>query len=398
MEARRALRVVHLLSGLSIGGKERVALQLASCGLRGGERHSLTLYDEPFRPGTSDFDPGAVPWQYLPRKKGFDVPFALRLGWLLCAERADVIHAHNETGIVYAALALALVRKTRAKLVGTYHTWPPRMTRRGQFVARWAASRGTTVAVSQDLSDRLVCGGWLSRCDVIPNGVDIGAFSPNPSIANAPRRHPLSEGRVVVNVARYDPIKGQDDLIAAAEIVHREMPKAVFVIAGDGPARASLEAAAERHPYVRIVGPVRNVAALLRAADLFVLPSHDEGTPMALLEAMATGCPSVATDVGGVRAILEWKGPSAGTLVPARNPDALAEAILGILRAPSRATAMGQSARVRAEAFGADAQWVRYSAIYHERCTTSRAPMVRSGLSTHAEGGFARNWRMRRNS
>ena len=128
-------------------------------------------------------------------------------------------------------------------------------------------------------------------------------------------------------VARLTHEKGIDRLIRAAPTVVAKCPEVRFVIVGDGPERPLLEAEAGRlgvDAHFHFAGHRADVGELLPAFDLFVLPSLREGLPFAVLEAMSAGLPVVATRVGGVpEAVAEGV---TGLLVPADDPDALADA------------------------------------------------------------------------
>jgi glycosyltransferase involved in cell wall biosynthesis len=152
-------------------------------------------------------------------------------------------------------------------------------------------------------------------------------------------------------VARLTPQKGLLDLVeAAAEVVPR-VPNVRFVLAGDGELRAQLEArvaALGLTQQVRFAGsrPLTVLARWLGAADLFLLSSHYEGMPLAMIEAMAAGCPVVATSVGGIPDVIA--DSNGGIVVPAKNPHALAAAIIEILSDPEKRRAMAAAARQRA--------------------------------------------------
>jgi glycosyltransferase involved in cell wall biosynthesis len=137
---------------------------------------------------------------------------------------------------------------------------------------------------------------------------------------------------------------------------------------------AELSARARDHGLagrVHLLGLRSDIAALLSAADVFVLPSLSEGLPLALLEAMFAGCPIVASDVGEVGAALAHG--EAGMLVPPGDPAALAEALDALLGAPDRARAMGARAASRAAAEYDIARMVnRYVDTYHALLQTAR--------------------------
>jgi glycosyltransferase involved in cell wall biosynthesis len=166
-----------------------------------------------------------------------------------------------------------------------------------------------------------------------------------------------------VTTARLDAQKGLLHLVEAA----RAVPAAVFLIAGEGPERTDLEAAARRSAVedrVRLLGPRDDVPALLAACDVFVLPSLFEGAPLAILEAMAAGRPVVASRIGGVDELL-LDGVT-GLLVPPADPAALAGAILRLIATPALRVRLADAGRERARAFDAPAMARAVMALYDE--------------------------------
>jgi len=144
----------------------------------------------------------------------------------------------------------------------------------------------------------------------------------------------VNDERVVLAVGRLSKEKAHIDLIAAFARLLKANPeiKCKLIIAGEGPERVSLEAAAESFgckAKVIFAGQVTDVRAFYAAADAFALPSHSEGSPNVLLEAMAAGLPIVATEVGGVPEMVEQN--QSALLVPANGPTALAGAISRVL-------------------------------------------------------------------
>lgn len=159
----------------------------------------------------------------------------------------------------------------------------------------------------------------------------------------------LPSGRpLVLYLGRLSPVKGPHHLVDAAAEVLREAPEACFVLVGDGPLGASLQAAVrERGMQDSFVFagfvPHDRVGHFLAAADLLVLPSLSEGLPHAVLEAMSFGLPVVASAVGGVPEVV-CEGVS-GHLVPPGEPDKLALGILSLLRDPERRRRLGEAGR-----------------------------------------------------
>jgi teichuronic acid biosynthesis glycosyltransferase TuaC len=214
----------------------------------------------------------------------------------------------------------------------------------------WSLPKATRiVAVSRALADEVVAlGVRRERVAVVMNGVDPELFKPRDRAA-ARRELGLSiagtgsatgsaesiAGPIAVYVGNLKPEKGVLDLGKAWQLVAHQMPDATLLVVGDGPLKDELETMTKPLAgRVRLIPrqPLERVPLYMAAADLLVLPSHSEGTPNVVLEALASGRRVVATSVGGVPDLLT--SPALGTLVPAREPAALANAIVASLRTP----------------------------------------------------------------
>lgn len=199
---------------------------------------------------------------------------------------------------------------------------------------------------------------------VIPNGVP----APSPRRPRDVVRTALSasvEHRVVLTAGRLVRQKGMDLLVDAFAEVHGTDPRSVLVIAGDGPEHAALRSRADRlgvSSAVRFLGHRDDIADLLVAADLFVLPSRAEGLPLVVLEAMASGLPVVGTRVcGNDEAVVD--GVTGFLAHP--NAASLAAAMLAVLADEKLRSAMGGAARCRYEReFGLDRMVTRTLAVH----------------------------------
>jgi glycosyltransferase involved in cell wall biosynthesis len=229
----------------------------------------------------------------------------------------------------------------------------------GNRLASWLSDK--IVAVSGDAAEvaRHVEKVPDRKIEIIWNGIDVERFfavEVRPSISQR-----------AIHVARLIyPTKDQVTLLHAVRRVVDAEPGFSLDIVGDGPYRAELEALCDElklRRHVRFLGQRDDVHALMSQADMFVLSSITEGLSITLLEAMATGLPIVATRVGGNPEVVA--DGETGLLVPPRSPDALAEAILRLVRDPQSARRMGAAARQRAElSFDIRRVVARYEELY----------------------------------
>jgi glycosyltransferase involved in cell wall biosynthesis len=152
---------------------------------------------------------------------------------------------------------------------------------------------------------------------------------------------------VVTTVGRLTAIKQHDLLLEAISLLATKSPDLVLLIVGDGELRQALEsevAARGLQRTVRFLGWRGDLERVYAATDVFVLTSRNEGTPVALIEAMASGLPAVSTDVGGVRDVVV--SPDAGSLVPFGDAGALADALQRYAESAAIRETVGRAARV----------------------------------------------------
>jgi glycosyltransferase involved in cell wall biosynthesis len=182
--------------------------------------------------------------------------------------------------------------------------------------------------VAQQLGD---APGAPRNILVSGNAIDDAIFNPPPDSQ--------ARERMLLCAGRLSPGKGVEELLSAAAVVMQHDTSLRMVVAGDGPLRSALEqqalreGIAERVIFIGQVSDRQELAALYRRAMLFVLPSHHEGLPTVLLEAMACGCPVIATAVGGIPGVVHHA--ENGLLVPPRQAEILADAILQALADPA---------------------------------------------------------------
>jgi glycosyltransferase involved in cell wall biosynthesis len=215
----------------------------------------------------------------------------------------------------------------------------------GRSIARRCKQADAVVSISREITLELLSAGYEpARIHALPNGVPVPArpWSVRPGWSSSPR---------AVYVGRLAPEKGLETLVDAWPSVRAEYPRARLVLVGEGPERPALQAQVERlglSDAVELAGYAEDPSGRLRDADLFVLPSREEGMSIALLEAMALGIPLVATAIPGNRPLVQ--DGVHGRLVPPDNPQALARVLCEQWADFDRAVAQGQSARRRVNA------------------------------------------------
>lgn len=219
----------------------------------------------------------------------------------------------------------------------------------------------------------------LERISVIHRGRDPGPFAPPPAHVVAAVRRSLgveNGSPLLLNVARLQHRKGQEELLAALAVVVRKHPQVRLLIAGEGAYRQRLAELIDTYglsEHVRLLGLREDVPQLLHAADLFVLPSHFEGHSGSLLEAMFAGKPIIATDIGPTRESITHM--ESGCLVPVGDALALAEAILRQLEDPAAARRLGAEARrVALERFQTAVAAHRHEELYDRLVARSTEP------------------------
>ncbi|MGE5049742.1 MAG: N-acetyl-alpha-D-glucosaminyl L-malate synthase BshA, partial [Deltaproteobacteria bacterium] len=326
----------------------------------------------------------AVPLEQPPPvgTQAFTFALAARLVEVVQRERIEVIHAHYAVPhAAAAALARAALEGAAPPLVLTLHGTdvPAADAARGevQLLRKLALDADAVTVPSAALGraarERLGLPEQR-RVEVIPNFVDTVRFSPGPDRSALAELFPcrdLRSARVLCHASNFRPVKRPLDLLHILARVQERMP-AVLVLVGDGPERARVEAEARRlglSADVAFAGAVRNLPPLLRACDLFLLPSAHESFGLAALEAMSCGLPVVGSLTGGLPEVVE--DGETGFLANPGDVAAMGGAALRILSDDPLRGRLSRAARDRAvRLFRAEEVLLRWEALY-ERAVES---------------------------
>ena len=304
-----------------------------------------------------------------------------RLGAAARRHGVDVIHSHLNMANASSRLAGAVVRVPH---ISTIHAEP---TSASEDTARRIWADGLTARLSTRIvgvspqTAELYARKFRVRHDrvlAIPNGA--APRRPAPGFDRARKRAELvgslgDEARIVLCAARLDEAKGIGDLIRAAGSLRHRVPALRVLIAGQGPHEQRFRqgiADAGLDGVVRLLGHRDDMGDLLASADVFCLPSHSEGLPTTVLEAMHAGVPCVATAVGGTPFLV--RDGETGLLTPAADPERLTSALAGILTDGASAARMAQAASAMVmRSFTPAAMTAAYAALYRELATAGRA-------------------------
>ncbi|OYV02100.1 MAG: sugar transferase [Burkholderiales bacterium PBB5] len=261
---------------------------------------------------------------------------------------------------------------------------PQGLRKRQQWIRRlYAPFVHHHIALSRDLSDYLTQRVRLpaSRVSQIYNGVDIARFAPAPGGRQMLPGCPFNDPglQLVGTVGRMSTVKAQPLLAQAFVAALQRQPdlrrRLRLVMVGDGPLRAEAQAVLQAGGVADLAwlpGERQDVPDVMRGLDAFVLPSLAEGISNTILEAMATGLPVLATQVGGNADLVD--DAQTGWLVPAGDVPALAEGLLKLACDPMRAQGMGRLGRKRVEAhFSLPAMVASYQSLYQRLLDVRRA-------------------------
>jgi glycosyltransferase involved in cell wall biosynthesis/ribosomal protein S18 acetylase RimI-like enzyme len=352
----RPVRVLHIVGESRYGGVATIIFGLARVARAESWQVDILTTDSVFQQAVKQHGFGLVDLDVIRRaiRPLWDLRGLVRLIKFLRRGDYDIVHTHTSKGGFVGRLAARLAGVP--SIVHTMHGFAihegsPALgrliySRLERLASRWC---DRIVSVSEFHRDWAI---RLGICDprhivAIPNGITEPCRNPAVESAQLRRSLGILPGDLfILSAARLASDKGLDDLIRAAAMLPPGSSPLRFAIAGDGPSRVALECLARSLGVigrVTFLGFRHDVADLLAACDMVVLPSLREGLSIALLEAMAAGKPIVATSIGSQREVASHG--EIACLVPPGDAQSLCQGILGLAQDPERMTRLGANAR-----------------------------------------------------
>lgn len=374
---QRPLKILQLVSSLTVGGAEQIVLTLAERIARPQfEVHvcSLSVVGENrLEPAFRDLP---VTLLSLNATRFYDWRTAQQVRRHVRREEIDVIHTHlTDADIIGRFIARTLSLPVLSTLHNVPHNYESQRRDRywlQRFTARYWATH--LVAVAPYIRD-LYVQKWNippTRISAIQNSIRMERFL---SVAPGVPDSRDAEGPIITNVARLNPQKAQHNLLAALPAVLERFPGARLLLVGKGHLEDALRRQADEMglgKHVVFTGIRHDIPEILARTTVFVLSSKWEGLPLSAIEALAAARPVVVTDVGGVAELVEDR--RTGLVVPPDDPAALAQGLLTLLTDPAFAEELGLCGRRRVQRRFSTERFVRqYEALYER--LASRKPV-----------------------
>lgn len=360
-----SLSFLFLLNNLERGGVQTQLLYLCRSLIQDGHRCSVTSFRSEPDTMAVDFFNAGVETLSLGRKKTLETGSLLALRKLIAKGNFDIVHALTPQAGFQAALFLPLFRRpgfvTSILNTYSYKNIALRILENLVTARRADAVFTNSIAAARYYRSSVCSPPWIW---IIPNGV-----LPVGEKCKADVRSDLGispDEISLVCVGRLSPVKRHGDAIKALRLLDTKHHNVKLYIIGDGDERKDLEGLADRLDLAERViftGDRSDVREILPAFDIFILPSESESFPNALLEAMSSGLPCIATKVGGIPEII--RHGVTGITVPPQRPDLMASEISNLVKSPKKRDSLGRNAKADVlKRFGMDTLIQRMKEYY----------------------------------
>lgn len=364
MKEMGKIKVLQIIGDSSLSGAPRSLLSL----IKGLPKEKFEIKVAcPFGPLVSQLKKLKREVFVITMRSKWDLGALFRLRKLIKKEKPKIVHCHGMRGGWLGRLASIGPRKTAPKIIYTEHLWTSEYRLKNpishflQIASLWFLDLFTdrTICVSKAVADFLMKRGITrgEKVAVIYNGIEIPRLT----------KKKMEKMKTIGFVGSLVERKGLDDLFLAMPLVISNLkPQALnLVIVGEGPEKENLKKLTKKlkiDKFVEFRGFLDDLSTIYPTFDIYIQPSQNEAFGIAPLEAMSYGIPVVASNVGGLSELILDK--KTGFLVPPKNPKALSEAIIKLLKNEKLRKKMGEAARERAKEFSQERMAKETEKIY----------------------------------
>nr|MBQ8244351.1 glycosyltransferase [Oscillospiraceae bacterium] len=353
------MKILQVIPYFCFGGAETMCENLTYALTKAGhEVCVVSLYPER-TPIAQRMEQAGVRLVYLDKKLGLDVSMIPKLYKLMKQEAPDAVHTHLDV-IKYAVAAARLAGVKHC--VHTVHNvaekeaegWLQKLVNGFYFRMGWSVPAALSPEVQRTILS--FYGLPEDRVPVVYNGIDLSRCIPKTEYALGPTVK-------LLNIGRFNEQKNHKGLLESFRALLQKHPNCRLDLIGDGELREEMERYAAQlgiSGSVRFLGSQSNVYPYLQAADIFVLPSKYEGMPMTIIEAMGTGLPVVAAEVGGIPDML--KAGESGLLI--KTPEDFLSACEALIADEALRRKLGEQAKLDSRRFSAEYMAQQYCEAY----------------------------------
>ena len=351
------MKVIQVIPNLLMGGAEimceNLTLELKNMGV---DVKIVSLYNQK-TPITERLKESGVEIIFLDKKPGMDISMFKKLKKVFEKEKPDVVHSH------LSSQKYAMIAAKKAKVPSRAHTVhsvaQKELTRIDKILAkRFYKKQGIVpVALSEAVKETVADVYGIDNIPVVFNGINLSKCIKKESYGT-------DDNFKIVHIGRFSEEKNHKGLIDAFKAFNSVKPESELWLIGDGPKKEEIEEYAKENGLshsVKFLGLQSNVYGFLHEADVFTLPSIYEGIPMTLIEAMGTGLPIVATEVGGIPDMITDNESGILTRIDAKE---IADAFLRLSNDEELRKKLGQNALYRSQAFSSVEMAKKYIDIY----------------------------------
>ena len=354
------MKILQVIPYFCFGGAETMCENLTyALTAMGHDVTVVSLYDDQ-TPIARRMEAAGVKILYLDKKLGLDLSMVPKLMKIMGQVKPDVVHSHlNVIKYTVAAAKLSGIRRCVHTVHNVAHEEAEGRVEKIISTIYFKLGLSIPVALSPEVRATIVSFYGLKeeKVPMIYNGVDLGKCLPK-------ENYSLAKPARLLHIGRFNAQKNHKGLLEAFAKIAESCPDCVLQLIGDGELREETQQLAVTlgiRDKVIFLGNQTNIYPFLQEADIFLLPSIFEGMPMTIIEAMGTGLPIVASNVGGVPDMLE--DGNSGLLVSC-DPDAVAGAVVQLLEQKNLREKLGTNALCGSKTFGADHMARCYCDLY----------------------------------